>query len=169
MNATFRHAEISPDHFRATIGNYCSGLTIISARTQAGDLVGLTCQSFHSLSLDPPLVAFFAAKTSTSYQKIRQGGSFCVNILSDQQAGVATSFARSGADKWAGISWSEDHNGDPVIDGVLASISCRIEQEVEGGDHYIMIGRVNMMRFESDRKPLLYFRGRFAEMAGQEN
>uniref|UniRef100_UPI00274185C1 flavin reductase family protein n=1 Tax=Actinoplanes sp. RD1 TaxID=3064538 RepID=UPI00274185C1 len=118
-----------------------------------------------SLSLDPPLIAFSPARTSTSYPRIRDTGSFCVNILEASQRPLCEQFARTGTDKWAGVSWTPGRTGSPILDGVLASIDCELEREVEAGDHYLTIGRVVELDSNPGVSPLLFFNGSYAGLS----
>lgn len=153
-------------HFRTVMGNFCSGITVISAM-EDGVPVGFTCQSFFSVSLDPPLVAFSAAKTSTTFPRIRASATCCVNVLSAEQEPVSRSFARSGGDKWAGIAWHPSaHTRDPIVDGALAWVECSIRAEFDAGDHVIVLCDVLDVGCEArETGPLLYFRGRYGVLA----
>lgn len=145
--------------FRHVMGHFPSGVTIVTAIVD-GVPCGMTCQSFFSLSLDPPLIAFSPAKTSRSYAEIRRGSAFCINILSDTQQHVCSAFARSGADKFAGVAWTGGTTGSPILDEVVAWIDCTVEAEHDAGDHWLVIGRVRGLAAQ-DRPPLLYHRGGF--------
>lgn len=156
---------VTPERFRAAVSGFASGLTVITSRLEGGEAAGFTCQSFHSLSLDPPLVAYFAGLGSTSFARIRREPAFCVNVLSAGQAGLARQFARSGADKFAGVPWRPDEAGCPVLEGCLAAISCRRLQEHPGGDHVITVGAVTGLHLSGEGEPLLFFRSRFAGLS----
>jgi len=149
--------------FRRVIGGFASGITVVTA-VDDGDPVGMTCQSFFSLSLDPPLIAFSPSLTSTSYPRIRAAGAFCVNILEAGQEALCNQFARSGEDKWRGVSWEPGATGAPRLDGVLASIDCELENEFVTGDHYLTVGRVRALHAVPDRHPLLYFNGGYRHL-----
>lgn len=154
-------ADWDDEHFRSVLGHFCSGLTIVAAQYQ-GHPVGMTCQSFFSVSINPPLVAVSVAKTSTTYPLIRSVGSMTINVLARDQLDVSNAFAKSGTDKWAGVSWQPGqvlHH--PVIDGVVASLECDLESETEAGDHLVIIARVRHLRADSDRQPLLFYRGKY--------
>ena len=144
--------------FRQVLGHFCSGITIVTA-VHDGVPAGMTAQSFTSLSLDPPLVLFCPAKSSASWPKIRAAGSFCVNVLDQEQEAVSRTFATSGIDKFEGIGWRPGITGAPLIDGSLATIECRLEQEHDGGDHVIAVGRVVAVEVAEERGPLLFYRG----------
>jgi 3-hydroxy-9,10-secoandrosta-1,3,5(10)-triene-9,17-dione monooxygenase reductase component len=149
---------ISPEHYRATLGHFCSGVTIVTSTSDDGP-AGLTCQSFSALSLDPPLILLCPGKGSTSWPKIEAAGAFCVNVLADAQEELCRGFAMKGTDKFAGVGWSPGpFTGAPVINDVLAWIECRLEQVVDAGDHVIAIGRVLDLQAK-DGRPLLFFRG----------
>lgn len=160
MRAQFGSRDLSGRGFRDTMGFYASGITIVSSE-HAGAPVGMTCQSFYSVSLEPPLVSISVATTSTTYPKIRESGTFCVNVLAADQSGVSSQFARSGTDKWAGIEYSTSDGGNPVIHGTLMWVDCTIEAEYEAGDHLIVVGRVHSMSPGgwSAGDPLLYYKG----------
>jgi flavin reductase (DIM6/NTAB) family NADH-FMN oxidoreductase RutF len=149
---------ISPEHYRATMGHFCTGITIVTAIDQ-GEPVGFTCQSFAALSLDPPLVLVCPGKLSSSWPRIEAAGHFCVNVLGDDQEEVCRGFAMSGADKFAGIGWTPSAaSGSPLITGALAWVDCRLDSIQDGGDHVIAIGRVLEMGVH-EGAPLLFYRG----------
>lgn len=149
--------------FRKVVGGFASGITIVTA-VDDGQPVGLTCQSFFSLSLDPPLIAFSPSITSTSYPGIRRAGAFCVNILEAGQEALCNQFARRGGDKWQGVDWEPGVTGSPRLRGVLASIDCELENEFVTGDHYLTVGRVRSLHATPGLHPLLYFNGRYQRL-----
>ncbi|WP_262699631.1 MULTISPECIES: flavin reductase family protein [Streptomyces] len=121
--------------------------------------LGFTCQSFASLSLDPPLVCFAPGRSSSSWPRIRASSAFCVNVLSADQEHHSIGFARSGVDKFANVRWSPAPSGAPVLDGVSAWVDCTLWAEYDGGDHTVVVGRMEALGSEPDRLPLVYFRG----------
>jgi 3-hydroxy-9,10-secoandrosta-1,3,5(10)-triene-9,17-dione monooxygenase reductase component len=150
--------------FRDVVGNFASGIVIVTSVLD-DEPVGLTCQSFYSVSLEPPLVSFSVSTSSSTYPKIRETGQFCVNLLAASQFGVSTQFAMSGTDKWAGISWRPTEAGNPIISGAIGWIDCAIDSEYAAGDHVIVIGRVSGINLENfDEDPLLYFRGQYRHL-----
>ncbi|GAC1529991.1 MAG: flavin reductase family protein [Acidimicrobiales bacterium] len=150
--------HVAPEHYRATLGHFCSGVTIVTAAGTGGP-VGFTCQSFTSLSLDPPLVLVCPGKGSSSWPRIEASGSFCVNVLASDQEELCRGFAIRGADKFDGVGWTPGPlTGSPVLAGCLAWIECSVESVLDGGDHVIAIGRVLDLG-ATDAKPLLFFRG----------
>lgn len=148
--------------FRSTLSNYASGITIISG-TNGNEPVGFTCQSFYSVSVEPPLISFSVMLTSTTYPKIRESGRFAVNVLADSQQEISNQFARKGTDKWAGISWRPTRRNNPVIEDSLMWLDCDIVSEHVAGDHYIVVGRVTEMSQEEwhAKAPLLFFKGQY--------
>ncbi|MEV7976718.1 flavin reductase family protein [Streptomyces sp. NPDC086519] len=151
--------------FRDVLGRFCSGVTVVTASLD-GRPAGLTCQSFMSLSLDPPLVAFAPAATSGSYATIREAGWFAANILAEDQAELATAFARSGGDKFAGVRWRREVTGAPLLDGTAGHVECELVEEYPIGDHLVVVGRVVALAGHPDAAPLLYFRGSFGALSG---
>jgi 3-hydroxy-9,10-secoandrosta-1,3,5(10)-triene-9,17-dione monooxygenase reductase component len=155
---------ISELDFRNVVAHFCSGITVLTGTVDDAP-VGMTCQSFFSLSIDPMLVAFSVAKTSTTYPAIRAAGTCCVNVLAHDQPAVSRQFARSGTDKWSGIRWDRSRPlGNPVIDGVLAWFDCQIETEYEGGDHTIVLAKVCGLGARPEGRPLLYFQSKYAHL-----
>lgn len=154
-----------PRVFRDTLGHYASGITIISAAGEEGP-AGFTCQSFYSVSTEPPLVSFSVLKNSTTYPKVRQNGSFAVNVLAHDQHAVSNQFARKGTDKWAGIDWAPAQSGNPVIADTMIWLDCEIWAEHDAGDHFIVIGLVTEMCPPEwyKEEPLLYFKGQYRHL-----
>lgn len=153
-------AKVSPARMRNVLGNFASGIVVITAIGPDGP-VGFTCQSFASLSLDPPLITFCPARTSTTWPKIRDRGRFWVNVLADHHEEISNRFARSGGDKFAGIRWGVTKPGAPVLSEVCAWVECTLADEFDGGDHTIVVGRVRDLSADAARRPLLFHRGRY--------
>ena len=149
---------IEAAHFRQVLGHYATGVTVITALDD-GKPYGLAANSFTSVSLDPPLVSFCAAHTSSTWPHIKAAGHFCVNILGDGQEEMSRLFAVSGADKFASIGWKRATTGAPVLEDVLGWLDCTIEAEHEAGDHVIVVGRVHDLDVAHEGHPLLFFRG----------
>jgi 3-hydroxy-9,10-secoandrosta-1,3,5(10)-triene-9,17-dione monooxygenase reductase component len=151
---------VDPQVLREVLGHFASGVTVVTALTADGP-AGFTCQSFSSLSLDPPLVAFAPARTSRTWPALRAIGRFCVNVLAEGQDEVSQNFARSGTDKFAGVRWSPSAHGSPVLDDVVAWIDGELWAEYDGGDHSIVVARVLDLGADPDRRPLLFHRGSY--------
>jgi len=154
------HLRVSPERMREVLGHFCTGLTIITASTEDGP-VGFTCQSFSSLSLEPALVSFNPARSSSTWPNIRTVGKFCINILPEEHRELAGKFARSGSNKFEGVRYTSSHLGSPVLDGALAWIDCELYEEYDGGDHTIVLGQVKAMSTRSEAEPLLFFKGSY--------
>jgi flavin reductase (DIM6/NTAB) family NADH-FMN oxidoreductase RutF len=150
--------------FRQVLGHFPTGVTVITAAADSGP-VGLAVGAFSSVSLDPPLVAFFPDKGSSSWPRIEASGSFCVNILAEDQEEVCRRFASKGDDKFAGLGWTPAGSGAPMLDGVLAWIDCDVDSVVEAGDHHCVFGRVRDLGVGRDGGPLLFFRGGYGRFA----
>jgi 3-hydroxy-9,10-secoandrosta-1,3,5(10)-triene-9,17-dione monooxygenase reductase component len=148
---------VDPRHFRSVLSQFASGLVVVTAVVD-GQPTGMTCQSFTSLSLDPPMVLFCPAKTSTSWPVISRASHLCINVLSSAQRTVSDAFARSGTDKFAGINWSPTPHGAPAIDGAAVHIQARVASCHDGGDHHIVTCLVEALSPEFDHQPLLYYR-----------
>jgi 3-hydroxy-9,10-secoandrosta-1,3,5(10)-triene-9,17-dione monooxygenase reductase component len=152
--------QVTPDLMRDVLGTFSTGVVVVTA---FGDRpLGFTCQSFASLSLDPPLVSFSPARTSTTWPHIREVGRFCVNVLAHDQHELSELFARPGADRFAEVSWAPSPLGAPILDGVSAWVDCELANEYDGGDHTIVIGAVRALHADPQRHPLIYYRGRYA-------
>ncbi|MCE0767993.1 flavin reductase family protein [Pseudonocardia kujensis] len=151
---------VTPEAMRDVLGHFVSGVVVITAQGPDGPL-GFTCQSFASLSLDPPLISFSPARTSSTWPRIREVGSFCVNVLAEDHQEYSNGFARSGTDKFAGVRWSPAPSGSPVLEGVSAWIDCTLWNEHDGGDHTIVLGRVSDLGADATRLPLLFYRGNY--------
>ena len=129
----------------------------------------MTCQSFSSVSLDPPLVMFCPAKTSRAWPMMRKAGYFCVNFLAADQQHISNGMATKGAEKFEGVGWKPASTGAPLIDGVLGYVDCTIDRVHEAGDHYIVVGRVEELAFGDGRTtprvdiPLLFHRGAYTQ------
>lgn len=150
--------------FRDTLGHYASGITIVTGISDEAP-TGFTCQSFYSVSMEPPLVSFSVMNSSTTYPSIRGAGRFVVNVLSANQAGVSSQFARKGTDKFAGVDWAPSPAGDPILSGGVMWFECELWAEHVAGDHTIVIGRVTAMGQPSiDAAPLLFFKGAYRHL-----
>jgi flavin reductase (DIM6/NTAB) family NADH-FMN oxidoreductase RutF len=148
------------DDFRTTLGHFCTGVAVIAAFDNGP--VGFTCQSFSSLSLDPPMVTFAVSNTSGSWPRIRRSGAFCASILGVRQAGLARTFSTPQPDKFAGVDWTAAPvTGSPRLDGAIAWVDCVLTDVFGGGDHKIVVGRVVALNNVDGNDPLLYFRGQF--------
>ncbi len=152
--------RVDPRTMRDVLGHFASGVTVVTAQGDDGP-IGFTCQSFSSLSLDPPLVVVAPARTSRTWPRLRALGRFCVNVLAEDQTELALTFARSGADKFAGVPWRPGRLGQPVLEDVVAWIDCELWAEYDGGDHTLVAARVLDLDADPGRRPLLFHRGSY--------
>lgn len=154
-------ARTQASWFREVLGRYASGVTVVT--TMAGESpIGMTCQSFTSVSLDPPLVAFLPTRQSRAYAAIVRSGTFCVNLLAEGQASVSERMAGPSDDKFAGLPWRPaPGTGSPLLEGTVGHVDCTVEAIHEAGDHVIVIGRVVDLAAGDDVRPLVYHRGRY--------
>jgi flavin reductase (DIM6/NTAB) family NADH-FMN oxidoreductase RutF len=159
------HAQdkvFDPLSYRAALGSFATGVTVVCARAPDGTPVGVTANSFSSVSMDPPLVLWNLNRRALSLPVFEAAEHFVVHILADDQIDLAERFATRGlGDKFAGIEWDEGDGGAPLLRGVAARFECRAHAIHDGGDHRIFLGRV--LRFGDDRRPALAFqRGAYA-------
>jgi 3-hydroxy-9,10-secoandrosta-1,3,5(10)-triene-9,17-dione monooxygenase reductase component len=144
-------------HFRDVMSYFASGVVVVTAVVDEAP-VGMTCQSFTSLSLDPPMVLFCPSKTSTSWPILARADHLCINVLSTAQHELSNGFARSGTDKDAGVPWTPTPQGAPALDGAAAHIEARVAECLDGGDHHIVTCVVKSLSAATDHEPLVYYR-----------
>lgn len=151
-----------PRALRAALGQFATGVTVVTTFDAEGRPVGVTANSFNSVSLDPPLVLWSLARKAQSLPAFQEAGQFAVHILGLDQRSMSDRFARSGEDKFAGVSYERSAEGVPLFEGCAARFLCRTAYQYEGGDHVIFVGEV--VGFESgDSDPLLFHGGRYRE------
>ena len=154
-------SQFDAGNFRTTLGQFASGV-VVATGCLDGEPAGFAAQSFTSLSLEPPLVALCPARSSRSWPKLRDSGSFCINILSESQRAICELFARTGIDKFAGLAWRPGITGSPVLAEALAFVDCELVEEHDAGDHSIAVGRVRDLGvLNADAGPLVFFRGAY--------
>ena len=163
MTGPTRAPAVSPAVLRDVLGHFATGVVVVTAQQADGTLLGFTCQSFASLSLDPPLVTFAPARSSSTWPRIRDVGTFCVNVLAADHRDLSAGFARSGTavDKFAGVRWCSAPSGAPVLEGVSAWVDCTLWAEYDGGDHTIVVGHVRDLGSDPTTLPLLFDRGAY--------
>jgi len=145
---------------RAALGQYATGVAIVTTLDGEGRPAGLTVNSFASVSLDPPLVLWSLAQTSACMQAFKSCHHFAVNVLASDQVEISNRFALAGYDKFGGIVWTPGLGGAPLLEGCCARFECRSHARHPGGDHVIFIGRVERFAHE-DRTPLVFHGGRY--------
>ena len=151
----------SAQQFRAALGMFATGVTIVTARAADGTRVGLTANSFNSVSLDPPLVLWSLARSAASMVALSSGSHYTVNILSARQKALAERFATKDIDRWADVAFTEGLGGAPVLVGAAASFECFNRSRYDEGDHVIFVGEVERCTHDVGASPLLFHGGRF--------
>lgn len=154
---------ISSDEFRAVLGRFASGVTVVTTKAANGSDEGMTVSAFSSLSLAPPLVLICIEKTASVHDALTEAEGFVVNILSAGQEQIARRFAIVDIDRFQGVGFTRSGQGYAVLDDVLSVIECRRFALHDGGDHTIIVGEVNASRIEAGA-PLLYYRGGYAQL-----
>ena len=154
--------SIDAMRFRSVLGRFATGVVAVTAIDPAtGQPTGLAANSFTSVSLDPPLVAFCVAHTSTTWPKVRAANRHCINILAEHQREICLQLATKGGDKFGGLTWTKSPGGHPVLDGAVAWLECSPEAEHKAGDHVIVVCRVHHLDKHHAGGPLLFYRGSY--------
>ncbi|MFS8201150.1 flavin reductase family protein [Streptomyces sp. CWNU-52B] len=154
--------------FRRTLGQLPTGVTVITTKGQFGRPVGMACNSFMSVSLDPPLVLLCVGNASSTLVDLQQSGVFCANILASDQAQLCQQFSVKGVDRFAGVRWTDSAAGPELADSI-AWVSCEIESERVAGDHLVIVARVTGLRTNRDEPaPLVFHRGRLGSFSPAE-
>lgn len=151
----------SPAEFRKALGMFATGVTIVTARTPTGNLVGLTANSFNSVSLSPPLVLWSLANSAGSMAAFSTGSHYAINILSAEQQTLAQQFASKDVDRFANVPYVLGPSGAPLLAGSVACFECYNRSRYEEGDHIIFVGEVERCTYTPGAAPLLYHGGRF--------
>lgn len=151
-----------PEKFRHVLSHVPTSVVVVTGVRSDGRHAGMAIGSFTSISLDPQLVGFYPARTSTSWPPIRESGRFCVNVLAQGQNDLAARFARRGGDKFAGLDFTTaDHSGAAILEGIVAWIDCELEREIELGDHSLVVGRVLDLGVPQSEHPMVFSRGSY--------
>jgi flavin reductase (DIM6/NTAB) family NADH-FMN oxidoreductase RutF len=151
----------SPLEFRASLAMFATGVTIVTARTESGGLIGLTANSFNSVSLDPPLVLWSLSRLAGSMPVFSAGSHYAINILSAGQRDMAERFATRDVDRWHGVAYTEGRGGAPLLTGAAATFECFNRSRYEEGDHVIFVGEVENCSHREGASPLLFHGGKF--------
>ena len=156
-----RAPSFSQREFRASLAMFATGVTIVTARTPSGELVGLTANSFNSVSLTPPLVLWSLSQAASSMAALSKGSHYAINILAADQKALAERFASKHDDRWQGVAFTEGVAGAPLLSGAAASFECFNRSRYEEGDHVIFVGEVERCQHRVGAAPLLFHGGRF--------
>lgn len=154
-----------PKVFRRVLGHYPTGVCVITAMQADGKPAAMVVGSFTSVSLDPPLVAFFPDRSSTSWPKIEAAKHFCVNVLAAHQQDLCRAFSSKAEDKFIGIPYRLSDQGVPILEDVVAYIDCGLYAVHEAGDHFIVLGEVRALDVEKPHAPLLFFQGGYGQFS----
>jgi flavin reductase (DIM6/NTAB) family NADH-FMN oxidoreductase RutF len=154
--------------FRRALGEFATGVAVVTARGKGQELIGMTMSSFNSVSVDPPLVLFCVDRKARSLPAMLEARGFAINVLARDQEGISNQFARALTDKWNQIKTSVGHAEAPLISGALAHFECAPFGDYNGGDHVIFVVRVvrHTTRDEA-AAPLIFFRGRYRDLVDE--
>ena len=160
-------ATIDSATFRRVLGHYPTGVCVVTAVEPEGGPVGVVVGSFTSVSLEPPLVAFFPDRGSSTWPRIERAGAFCVNVLAKDQHELCRKFSARGGDKFEGVAWHKSAGGSPILDGAVAWIDCSLYAVHEAGDHFIVLGLVGDLEVHNPNEsgPLLFYQGSYGEFS----
>ncbi len=153
--------SFSTHEFRSALGMFATGVTIVTTRMADGTPVGLTANSFNSVSLDPPLVLWSLARAAASLPVFQTGSHYAIHVLDANQKALAERFASKSGDRWQGVQASEGCGGVPLIAGAAATFECFNRSRYDEGDHVIFVGEVERCTWRSEATPLLFHGGRF--------
>lgn len=156
-----RPPNFSPTEFRGALGMFATGVTIVTARAEGGAFIGLTANSFNSVSLSPPLVLWSLARSAGSFAAFSTGSHYAINILGADQQDLAKQFAAKGDDRFAGVQFISGAGGAPLIQGAAATFECFNRSRYEEGDHIIFVGEVERCSHQPGASPLLFHGGKF--------
>lgn len=163
MSDTF--VSIDPHKYRQVLGQYPTGVCVVTATGADGSPAGMVVGSFTSVSLEPPLIGFFPDRGSSSWPKVAAAGKFCVNILAADQESVCRTLASKDPDKFAAIDHQPSPLGSPMIAGAVAWIDCEIYSINDAGDHFAVLGLVRELEVATQGLPLLFFQGGYGAFA----
>ncbi len=156
--------SVTPEEFREVMGHFATGVTIVTTADNEGTPYGLTVNSFTSVSMDPLLVVICLDNQLSGLTAFKESGKFGVNILAEDQQDLADHFARAGTDRSEG-PYETGKTGVPLLEGVLARMECEISALYPGGDHTLVLGEIKRTEIlQSEKKPLLYFRGAYRSL-----
>ncbi len=167
MSIEQKTPAIDADLYKNIMGQFPTGVTVVTAYNDLGKVVGFTASAFSALSVDPALVLVCPSYSSDSYPVIRDTRKFAIHILADDQQAVAYQFAKKGIDKSEGLDIRQSEHGLPIIQGAMAVLECELWQNYAGGDHAILVGEVvNATLADTDaNSPMLYCRSKIGSLA----
>lgn len=158
-------APFDPREFRNAVGCFATGVMVMTCKGGAEGMIGVTMNSFSSVSLDPPLVSFCVADSLTEFQTLLETDHFALNFLRADQQDLSNQFAKSGPDKWQGVEYREGPNEAPIIEPNHAVLLCTKHAQYECGDHWIVVARVDEFEYGDEGPPLLFYKGSYRDLA----
>lgn len=158
-------ADFDARQFRNALGCFATGVTVITTLGLKQEMVGITANSFSSVSLDPPLILFTLGRHAYSLEAFLAADHFAVNVLRQEQRDLSGRFAVALGDKWAGVDYEVWNSGCPVLPKALAAFECGMRNAHDGGDHVIFVGEVQRMRCDPKGEPLIFHGGSYGGYA----
>lgn len=155
---------INQREFRNSLGNFVTGVTVVTAMTDDGERVGMTVSSFNSVSLDPPLVLFSVDRNALSLAAFQKAKGFAVNVLGEHQHELSNRFARKAEDKWSGVDHTIGETGCPLLPEAVAWFECQPYAQYDGGDHIIFVCRVLKFDVDPAGRPLVFYKGKYCNL-----
>ncbi|WP_158735745.1 flavin reductase family protein [Alteribacillus sp. YIM 98480] len=153
--------------FKEAMGNYPTGVTVVTSSNEKGEPVGLTVNSFASVSIDPLLVLWSIDHKVSSLDAFKQADGFAVHILAGEQQELCKTFASKDTDRFGTCEWSISEHNLPVISDAFAVLECKTFKQVEAGDHTILIGEVQNIQIDKEKDPMLYHRRCFGPIPAE--
>jgi flavin reductase (DIM6/NTAB) family NADH-FMN oxidoreductase RutF len=160
-NTALSRDDVAQRRLRTALGQYATGVAVVTTLAPDGRPVGMTINSFSSLSCDPPLVLWCLQIDSASLSAFTTADYFAVNVLAAHQERIARCFAARGTDRFAGLDWHSDACGMPLLPGRLGSFTCRRTEQIRGGDHLIIVGLLEEYEVTTGQAPLIFYGGQF--------
>jgi flavin reductase (DIM6/NTAB) family NADH-FMN oxidoreductase RutF len=162
-------AELNSRELRRALGQFATGVAVVTAEAADGSVIGLTMSSFNSVSMDPPLVLFSIDRKAFSLKAMSEAKGYAVNILGRGQEDLSNKFAKALGDKWTAVEHTLGHCAAPLLAGALAHFECEPYAQYDGGDHLIFVGRVVRFAADAANEPLIFFRGAYRGLARHES
>ncbi len=159
------NSQLDQRAFRDAVGSFATGVMVMTCNGGAEGLIGVTMNSFSSVSLDPPLVSFCIADSLTEFEALLKTDLFALNLLNEDQQELSNQFAKTGPGKWRGVSYREGANSAPIIEPNHGVLLCTKHAQYECGDHYIVVARVDDIEIGDEAPPLLFYKGRYRKLS----
>ena len=163
--ASAEDSQFDQRAFRDAVGSFATGVMVMTCSGGSEGLIGVTMNSFSSVSLDPPLVSFCIADSLSEFETLLKTEHFALNLLRADQEELSNQFAKTGLDKWRGVSCREGANAAPIIEPNHGVLLCTKHAQYECGDHYIVVAKVDNVEFGGDEPPLLFYKGQYRQLA----